>query len=418
MNKLRALLIAFLVVSAFLSAFQIYSIEVEKGKVKDDLVELSKVKYGLFNVDEWKSAVSEIIRKKIDELEITEDNRDAMRRKVRVLLTKVLNDFEESYYEEKSGTLKGWIQGKVAVITGTFDKLRDDIPEITETILNFLEEKENREAISNYLTQKLDEYADSTFSDTDYSTYNSILEKYGCDSKADATSLMNTEIARLADEAFPWKIILIICMVLAATVLWISRHFSSVEYLALTLLSLGVLGLGLALPMIEIDARITHIGFKLLGEPMSFDDQVLYFKSKSILEVIRLMFAQAKPELILVGLLVLMFSVIFPVSKLISTVLFLGDAGANKAINFLVFKTGKWSMADVLVVAIFMAYLGFDGIITEQLRQVEQVFQNIEILTTNNSQLLFGFFAFMSFVLLSLLISQRLNARLKEKEGF
>jgi uncharacterized paraquat-inducible protein A len=33
----------------------------------------------------------------------------------------------------------------------------------------------------------------------------------------------------------------------------------------------------------------------------------------------------------------------------------------------MVFKTGKWSMADVIVVAIFMAYIGFSGIVGEQL---------------------------------------------------
>ena len=42
----------------------------------------------------------------------------------------------------------------------------------------------------------------------------------------------------------------------------------------------------------------------------------------------------------------------------------------NKIVRFLVFKSGKWSMADVMVVAIFMSYIGFTGIISSQLGPV------------------------------------------------
>ena len=56
-----------------------------------------------------------------------------------------------------------------------------------------------------------------------------------------------------------------------------------------------------------------------------------------------------------------------------------------------------------------MAYIGFAGIITEQLKQLETLTQNIDILTTNKSALQAGFFAFTSFSVLSLLISHKLQ---------
>jgi uncharacterized paraquat-inducible protein A len=77
----------------------------------------------------------------------------------------------------------------------------------------------------------------------------------------------------------------------------------------------------------------------------------------------------------------------------------------------MVFKTGKWSMADVMVVAIFMSYIGFSGILTEQLGQLEGLTNKIDILTTNKSSLQIGFFLFTSFVILSLLVSQKLQFR-------
>jgi len=66
-------------------------------------------------------------------------------------------------------------------------------------------------------------------------------------------------------------------------------------------------------------------------------------------------------------------------------------------------------MADVMVVAIFMSYIGFSGILTEQLNQLEGLTNKIDILTTNKSSLQIGFFLFTSFAVLSLLVSQKLQ---------
>jgi hypothetical protein len=89
---------------------------------------------------------------------------------------------------------------------------------------------------------------------------------------------------------------------------------------------------------------------------------------------------------------------------------------ASKFIRFIIFKTGKWSMADVMVIAIFMAYIGFSGIITEQLQQIESLTENLDILTTNNSRLLTGFFSFTAFALLSLLMSHKLQYAFKKAD--
>jgi hypothetical protein len=158
------------------------------------------------------------------------------------------------------------------------------------------------------------------------------------------------------------------------------------------------------------------MNLSLLGEQIHFKDQVLYYKSKSILEVINLMLSKGGIDLFLVGLLVFLFSVLFPLLKLISTIIFVVNdkSRKNTLLNFLVFKTGKWSMADVLVVAIFMAYLGFSGILTEQLGQLEHLSEKIEILTTNKSQLQVGFYAFFSFTILGLFISTKLQSQLSK----
>jgi hypothetical protein len=84
---------------------------------------------------------------------------------------------------------------------------------------------------------------------------------------------------------------------------------------------------------------------------------------------------------------------------------------SNKVALWLVTESGKWSMADVMVVAIFMAYIGFSGILSEQLLQLEKLGTNLEVLTTNHSSLQTGFFAFTGFVLLSMLLTHKIFRR-------
>jgi hypothetical protein len=198
---------------------------------------------------------------------------------------------------------------------------------------------------------------------------------------------------------------------IAVLFLLFGRPMNNKEFLLYILICLVLLRAGLMLPMIEIDARIEDMSFTLFGEPVDFTDQVLYYKSKSILDVVHLMIFQRKWDIRLVGFLVLTFSVLFPVAKLCSSLIYtiVKRAKTNRFIRFMVFRTGKWSMADVMVVAIFMSYIGFSGILTEQLKQLENLSEDLDILTTNNSSLQLGFYLFTSFVLLSLLVTHKLQ---------
>ena len=63
-------------------------------------------------------------------------------------------------------------------------------------------------------------------------------------------------------------------------------------------------------------------------------------------------------------------------------------------------------MADVMVVAIFMAYVGFDGIIGSQLDHLTESSKPVEIFTTNGTGLLGGFYLFLCFCLSSLVLSE------------
>ena len=62
-------------------------------------------------------------------------------------------------------------------------------------------------------------------------------------------------------------------------------------------------------------------------------------------------------------------------------------------------------MADVYVVAIFMAYIGFKGILDNQLNKLSMKTESLASISTNETTLQPGFLLFVCFVLFTLLLS-------------
>ncbi|MEO5581428.1 MAG: hypothetical protein ABIR66_01945, partial [Saprospiraceae bacterium] len=143
MENRRSVLIVILLISITCLSFFIYKWDNEKREIKEDLIELSNIKYGLFNVDEWKKILADIITKKIDEFEIDAKDRNQVEKKVMTFLYKVIGDLENRYNEQNSRNISGFIKRKVARITGIFSKVKQDIPIFTNQILDFVIDPKN-----------------------------------------------------------------------------------------------------------------------------------------------------------------------------------------------------------------------------------------------------------------------------------
>ncbi len=123
-----------------------------------------------------------------------------------------------------------------------------------------------------------------------------------------------------------------------------------------------------------------------------------YYQNKGIMEVIHLLWNSGnKPVAIAIGT----FSVIVPLIKLLFTLLFL-LIPIDKAYLFRKFLShlAKWSMADVFVVALFLAYLSFS---------------NMSPGVTMDAQILFGMYYFLAYVILSIGLGFLLDASIKER---
>jgi uncharacterized paraquat-inducible protein A len=148
----------------------------------------------------------------------------------------------------------------------------------------------------------------------------------------------------------------------------------------------------------------------VLGEKVTFQDQLLYFQSKSVLEVFRALITKGRADMWVVGVLVLTFSVIFPVLKMLmlGACLLQPALLGNRIVRFFALESSKWSMADVMALAIFMSYVAFNGLISNTMSGLEQTGADL-VIPTDSSKILPGYYLFIGFCLASLLLSKKLE---------
>ncbi|MEQ9424561.1 MAG: paraquat-inducible protein A [Cyclobacteriaceae bacterium] len=116
---------------------------------------------------------------------------------------------------------------------------------------------------------------------------------------------------------------------------------------SLTLVSIGFLFPGLTFPMLTLEIGAE---FPIVGKV------TLYEQTQSILQTIETLHNNNNS---IVAFLILFFSVIVPFFKAIILVfaLFTKNTDLRVSLHKFVSAIGKWSMADVFVVGVFIAYL-------------------------------------------------------------
>ncbi|HEY7772536.1 MAG TPA: paraquat-inducible protein A [Marinagarivorans sp.] len=121
----------------------------------------------------------------------------------------------------------------------------------------------------------------------------------------------------------------------------------NIAALVLIVLSLAMLYPGLTQPMLNLTIEAT---LPLLGK-MEF-----YNKTQSIMQSVSSLFDSGNQ---LVAILILLFSVVVPLLKAIFLLLAIAlpIAKVSYYLHQVVLLISKWSMADVFVVGVFMAYL-------------------------------------------------------------
>lgn len=414
---------------AFLKGSELLRSYAVLKEYKEDLAEINKVNYGLFNVRLWKQEAMRVFENRISQFEIS----DKAYRQVEVELEKYLHGINKEYIE--SGKIFSNIFAdaeKKPEVNKVFLKLIKDntapqiknlqiqkyIPDMAVQLAGELKKQEPqlRDIMRSELKKILIDNDSIKIDDP----RDIIYAKYGLTTQKATSELLNEKITLLRSE-IEKNVTLVFGIGLGSFLLFWALFIYSGQLAtitSMTVISVIMLVLGVSLPMIDLEALLNAFEMQVLGTSIGFDQQYIYYQSKSILDVTETLITSGGIDLKTVGYMVLCFSVIFPFIKLVLTIMYLFSAKIreNRWVQNIIFYLGKWSMADVFVVALFMAYIGFYGILNSQLNAIENNKGGFAVETLNNSTLSPGALFFTSYCIMSIILGIIVNKRISRLE--
>ncbi len=409
MKPLSLILSIIIIIASVILCQRIISNSIANQKNKNDYAELNHVKYGFLSISEWKTKITPIIEDEINKLHLSKAKEKLLRKHVEVLLNTLIDKVDKKIREANAGTLKGWTAQSFINTFINLEDIKKGIPEYADAVIHAIKKPSTERQIKGILNEQLKEYAETTFDVQDTSALSSILRRTASENIGSARIKIDRDISILKD-LVAWETILLITL---AVILFAMSAFSKQplhpsQYILLVLSLIVLLITGVSTPIIDMEATIPQLSLELMGHSIHFENQVLYFQSKSILDVFWIMVTHKTMQMKFVGVLLVTFSILFPLLKITSSLGYYynyHNAKENPVIKFFVIHSGKWSMADVMVVAIFMAYTGFNGIITSQFGKLKAASQEVVLLTTNATSLQPGFYLFLTYTLLALFLS-------------
>lgn len=412
------LLLICITLSIAFIALRLHNNSLRDKAYKTDYFKVNQIKYGLLSGDNWSLQVNRIIALQVDSFNFSTENKKVLKEQISAVLNRLFTEVDVVLHKKRESA-KERLKFKVLNALVDVETFKAEIPRFSNAIIDEIENSKNKEQIKEILKDKVTGILNAANQDVS-GEQQTILDRYppNCIDDfnrhiAEKTSEIQEEQKRLG---YLFIGLLAFTLLLWAVVIWAKVLFSA-TFLFSVLISLMALFIGVNLPMIEIDARIATLDLKLLSSHIIFKDQVIFFQTKSILDVVEILVTKGKGDSVFVGILIFTFSVLFPVMKLICAIVYLFIKKSNGFINYMAFKSGKWSMADVMVVAIFMSYVGFQGILNNQLEDINMSNDLANLVTTNRSNLQTGFIIFVSFVLFNLVLAEILKLITKHKRA-
>jgi hypothetical protein len=377
-----------------------------------DLAEITHARYGILSADKWRDLIGPMLDAQVSKLDLKSQSkslRPMVERSLYALLDNIKTQMTTP--NAKSGAKPGANPMLVNMIIAS---LRPHVPEYTNVVMAELTKPQTQKSFRDSMRGVLADAVKNTFSNTDMTTYNAILKRSGCSSGAVCEQTLAKQIEQADTRLSRYYLAVLVSAALGFIVLMVGKPvLSRAAVLVLMLFCLSMLAGGVLSPMLEVEVRVTKLDAILLGTPIEFLDQSLYYRSKTVLEVSQTLIHMGRPEMTLVAVLVILFSVVLPALKMLALGACLIRPAllrTNRFVKVLAFELSKWSMADVMALAIFMSFVAFNGVIGSSWDGVREV-PNVQavMIPTNASRILPGFYLFVGFCLSSILLSQKLE---------
>ncbi len=376
-------------------------------RAKSRIAEINHIMYGIFSVNAWKEQIADIVVAEIRKLDLKQ-TADKLKSTIETQLTAVIDRLNEQVRESNKGSLGGKIKQALINLVVNVEDIKKGVPKYADAIIDQMTKPETQKLVKEMATKQVRTYVRQSFTEQNMTRVEKILDETKAESVQEATAKLHAEIeSRRA--SLEWRCYgMIGALVLLFAWVGFRRHRTAVSVVCLFLSLIVMLGVGVSIPMLDLEAKVQELSFVLLGHKVTFENQILYFQSKSVLDVFWLMISHADIKMKGVGVLLVTFSVVVPILKMGASILyfFREKSRSNRVVQFLAFKIGKWSMADVMVIAIMMAYIGFNGIVDAQFRKMNAVVpKDVTFFTTNGTTLQTGYYVFITYVLLAMVLS-------------
>jgi hypothetical protein len=408
-----------------LSGYKVHTLSAQSEAIRRDYSASNNIGYGILSVNKWRDLVVASVSDEIQDFTLTPAEKDSLEKEVTQLLNGLIDKGDSAMNAPKK-TIGGKLQKLAYDAFVKKQQIRKMVPGLSQKLTNEMLAPGSKRRLKYLAQNKLEDLSQDIYDSSkaaDQKTLDSIYQRYHLNSDSAFQKYTDATLPALQHTTYTYTYI-ILAAVLLVVGLWYllrkQRHLFVTFYILSIAIALVLLLVGLTTAMIDIDARINSLNFQLLGETVSFKNQVIFFQSKSILDVVRILISTGKYDSIFVGILILVFSILFPIAKLLSTGISLLSRrkwGKNKFIHYFAFQSGKWSMADVTVVAIFMAYIGFNGILQSQMGYLNHQSDTFTSIATNQTSLQPGYIIFVTFVLFGLTLSQILKTTMEKGQG-
>lgn len=404
--------------------FKVHSLSARQEQVEEDYSTVNNITFGLLSVVQWRHKIEDIVTRQIQTFHLTNHQQEELEKEIEQILNSLI-DKAVNLIEKPKKSLGDKIKKAAFNLFINKDELHQQVPAFAKKILQEVQKPSSKKRLKNVAESEVQQLAAETYDSSEVQqkiVTDSLYRKYGVKDADQFENKTGKLIEVTTHYTYLYAFGMLACILITLSLWWLlknKKELHSALYILCIITAILVLLTGLTTTMIEVDARIQSLDFHLLGEKLSFNNQVLFFQSKSILDVVVLLLQTGRADSVLVGALILCFSIFFPVTKLLATGTYLMSDKKwtkGKLVKFFAFKSGKWSMADVMVVAILMAYIGFNGIIDSQLTGLNIRNDTISSITTNRTSLQAGYMVFTGFVLYGLVLSEILKKITEHKQ--
>ena len=425
MRSLTYVFLGLILCASIYFGYQVYQNSLKENELKYDYAEINEIKYGLFNIDAWKSKIYDLVESKIGDFEISDDSYNVIREQIVLYLEDLHQEYFvegkliESFMAESDDNSVGKVL--INMFKGGIEKqlkeidFKSRIPPLADQLILELKKRspEIKEAIGKEISDLLIDESTRVLSDRRQAYF----EKYDQDNFEDTNASIIAQIEDVQQARKKPMQYTIGLLLLALLILLVGQRLLPFKpsMVILNFVSIIALAMGLALPMIELDARLNAVDISLLDAKIHFGEQVLFYQSKSILQVTETLIKNHAFDVKVVGYLILLFSIILPFSKMVLSLLalFMKKVRTLSVTKTIIFYMGKWSMADVFVVAIFMSYIGMYGLLNSQ---IVDAGATANLNTVNYSSLSPGIIFFTAYCILSIIMSSLIHKHFKQKE--